>query len=403
MSAPKPDARRFVILDRDGTLNVERQYLADPEELELLPGVIEGLRYLRDLGLGLVVVTNQSGVARGYFDSERVDQVHWRLKRLLQGYGISLDALYFCPHAPGDGCSCRKPATGLVEQAAGELSFDPAHCFVIGDQLADVQLGKALGAVTFLVTTGYGAQTRANPEANADFVVDSLVQAARLIETLLPSHSRHPQPEPLRMENSMQTDQSVSRIQAYLLESADIQRATAEACAPDIARAAALIVASLAGGGKLLLCGNGGSAADCQHMAAELVGHLARDVGRPGMAAVALTTNSSLLTAHCNDVGFDTLFARQVETLGKPGDVLIAISTSGNSENVIQAARVARAAGIRVVTLTGPAGALAALADVSIRIPGASTQHIQEAHLAVEHLLCHLVEQTLYPAEPGGR
>ncbi|MBI2822864.1 MAG: HAD family hydrolase [Acidobacteria bacterium] len=177
--------RRYVILDRDGTLNVEREYLSDPELVELLPGVVEGLRYLRKLHLGLVVVSNQSGVGRGYFDLERVGEIHLRLESLLRQGGITLDGIYCCPHSPLDGCDCRKPKPGLVERAARELQFDPHRSFLIGDQACDMELGRVVGAVNILVTTGYGAQTNARMEFRPDFVVDSLLEGAQVIERLL--------------------------------------------------------------------------------------------------------------------------------------------------------------------------------------------------------------------------
>ncbi|MEA3275051.1 MAG: SIS domain-containing protein, partial [Pseudomonadota bacterium] len=141
----------------------------------------------------------------------------------------------------------------------------------------------------------------------------------------------------------------------------------------------------------------GGSAADCQHLAAELMSTLTQDFRRPGLKAVALTTDTSFLTAYTNDFGYDGVFARQVETLGEPGDALVGISTSGNSKNVILAMEAARKNELRTVALLGMGGRLQALADVVIAVPSTSTQHIQEAHIAVGHILCDLVERTLFP------
>jgi D-sedoheptulose 7-phosphate isomerase len=147
---------------------------------------------------------------------------------------------------------------------------------------------------------------------------------------------------------------------------------------------------------KVLLCGNGGSAADCQHMAAEFVSRLTKEFERPGLPAIALTTDTSFLTAFANDCGFEGIFERQVQALGKPVDALIGISTSGNSPNVILAVEAARAASMRTIVLTGSNGRLAGIAHVAIAIPSTNTQYIQEAHLAVEHILCELVEQALF-------
>ena len=145
--------RRFVLLDRDGTLIVDRHYLSDPEGVELLPGVGTGLRQMRQLGLGLAVITNQSGVGRGYFTWEQAEQVHRRLEQVLAAEQVALDGIYACPHTLEDNCPCRKPGTGLVEKAAGELGFSPQQCFVVGDRPCDVELGRCLGATTFLVRT----------------------------------------------------------------------------------------------------------------------------------------------------------------------------------------------------------------------------------------------------------
>jgi D-sedoheptulose 7-phosphate isomerase len=162
--------------------------------------------------------------------------------------------------------------------------------------------------------------------------------------------------------------------------------------------AAARIAASLRAGGKILACGNGGSAADAQHFATEFVSTLTTDHLRPTIPAIALTTDTSLLTAVANDFGFEHVFERQVEALGADGDVLVAISTSGRSANVVRAARRARERGVAVVALTGEdGGELAGEADVAIRVPSRVTAHVQECHLAIEQLIADLVERELYP------
>ena len=161
--------RRFVLLDRDGTLIVERHYLSDPDQVELIAGAAEGLRRLAARGLGLVVVTNQSGIGRGFFDAARLAEIHERLTRgAARRAASSSTAIYVCPHHPDDACACRKPRTGLALRAAAELGFDAARAFVVGDMASDVALGRALGATTLLVRTGHGAATLARGEARAD-------------------------------------------------------------------------------------------------------------------------------------------------------------------------------------------------------------------------------------------
>ncbi|HJS91166.1 MAG TPA: D-sedoheptulose 7-phosphate isomerase [Steroidobacteraceae bacterium] len=164
--------------------------------------------------------------------------------------------------------------------------------------------------------------------------------------------------------------------------------------APLIQQAGSLIAATLSQGGKVLLCGNGGSAADSQHIAAELTGRFLKD--RRPLAAVALSTDTSALTSIANDYGFDEVFSRQVMGLGAKGDCLIAISTSGNSRNVLKAAEAARAAEMRVIGLLGrDGGALRPLCDVSIVVLSGTTARIQEAHIFIGHTLCALVEEAL--------
>jgi len=161
-----------------------------------------------------------------------------------------------------------------------------------------------------------------------------------------------------------------------------------------VARAGTLIADALRADGKLLSCGNGGSAADSQHIASELTGRFINE--RKPLAAISLTTDSSALTCIGNDYSFDAVFARQLRALGRPGDALLAISTSGNSVNVVQAARAARDAGIRVVGLLGrDGGQLKALSDVAIVVPSPVTARIQEAHILIIHTLCGLIEQQL--------
>jgi len=198
-------------------------------------------------------------------------------------------------------------------------------------------------------------------------------------------------------------DHLAETAQTYLLESAELKRQVAEQCIDPILAAADLIADVFRSGGKVLLCGNGGSAADCQHMATEFVSRLSKEFERPGLPAIALTTDTSFLTAFTNDCGFEGVFARQVQALGRPGDALIGISTSGNSPNVIRAVEAARAANMRIVALTGNGGHLTEIADIAIAVPSDNTQHIQEAHLGIEHLLCYLIERHLFQRQCSWR
>jgi D-sedoheptulose 7-phosphate isomerase len=187
------------------------------------------------------------------------------------------------------------------------------------------------------------------------------------------------------------------RIQQQFFDSADLKYAAAEILAKPIADGVSAIVGSITGGGKVLACGNGGSASDAQHFAAEFIGRFERE--RPGLAAIALTTDSSILTAVGNDYSFEAIFAKQVQALGNPGDVLLAITTSGNSANVLAAVEAAHAKDMTVIALTGRGGGKMrdqlTETDVHICVPHERTARIQEVHLLVLHCLCDAVDLQL--------
>ena len=203
-----------------------------------------------------------------------------------------------------------------------------------------------------------------------------------------------------RMNHAGNQAALASRVAAHFADSADLKRGAAPLLAAPIARAAALMVTALAAGGKVLACGNGGSAADAQHFAAELVNRF--ETERPPLAAVALTTDTSTLTSIANDYAYEQVFEKPLRAIGRRGDVLLAISTSGNSANVLAAVRAARELGIATVALTGRGGgglaALLAPQDVHICVPHERTIRIQEVHLLVLHCLCDGIDYQMFGA-----
>jgi D-sedoheptulose 7-phosphate isomerase len=193
----------------------------------------------------------------------------------------------------------------------------------------------------------------------------------------------------------MKRDAALAHVVAGLREGAELRIHLAQALGEKIVDAANVIAESLKSGGKVLLFGNGGSAADAQHLAAEFVGRFVLE--RNPLPGIALTTDSSILTAVGNDYGFDQVFVRQVLALGRPGDVAIGISTSGNSPNVIKAVQAAAERGLRTIGLAGrDGGALAKAVEIAITVPSTNTARIQECHIAVGHVLCELVEGELF-------
>lgn len=187
----------------------------------------------------------------------------------------------------------------------------------------------------------------------------------------------------------------IERIRQIARESIEAKRAFFDANAEAVASAADMIIGSVKAGGKVLVFGNGGSAADAQHIAAELVNRLNYD--HPPIPAIALTTDTSILTSIGNDSSFDHVFERQVRALGRKGDVALAISTSGNSPNVLRAVEAAREIGVTTIALAGrDGGKLATLAELALVVSADSTQRIQETHITIAHILCELVEDALY-------
>jgi D-sedoheptulose 7-phosphate isomerase len=187
----------------------------------------------------------------------------------------------------------------------------------------------------------------------------------------------------------------IDLVRQFFLDSADLQKLTSESCAESIVSAVNSIVESLSSGKKILLCGNGGSAADCQHMATELVSQMDPSSPRRGLPAIAF------ITAYSNDFNFDGIFERQVEALGFEGDILIAISTSGSSTNIIKAVKAAQKKSMKTIALTGQLGDLKKIADISISIPSKDTQKIQQSHLVAEHIICLLVESNMFGSLGG--
>jgi D-sedoheptulose 7-phosphate isomerase len=195
----------------------------------------------------------------------------------------------------------------------------------------------------------------------------------------------------------MTTDEAAAIVSAVLADAIATHERVHRLDPAPVVAAAAAVAASLGAGGRVLVFGNGGSAADAQHAAAELVGRFERD--RAALAAVALTADASVLTSVANDYGFEQVFARQIEALGRPGDVAFAITTSGRSPNVVLALRLARERGLRTIALTGRDGGEAGrAAEVHVNVPSASTARVQEVHRTLLHAICAMVEKTMTDA-----
>lgn len=202
-----------------------------------------------------------------------------------------------------------------------------------------------------------------------------------------------------RIESKRTTKTLHERITAIVAASLEVKRRYFAAHAGEVARAAELLADCFRAGGRVLLCGNGGSSTDAQHVAGEFVNQFARK-GRRALPALALSTDGGVLTSIANDTGFENVFARQVEAFGRAGDVLVALTTSGESPNVVAACRQARAQGMKIVGVLGrDGGRVAPLCDLALVVASTDTQRIQETHNLIGHVLCELVERLLFPDE----
>ncbi|MGB7062393.1 MAG: D-glycero-beta-D-manno-heptose 1,7-bisphosphate 7-phosphatase [Candidatus Zixiibacteriota bacterium] len=180
---------KVAFLDRDGTIIEEKDFIKTADQIEFVPGSIDAIKMLRSLGYKIVVVSNQSGIGRGILTEKMVTDVNASFLRRLEEQGAPADGLYFCPHHPYDNCDCRKPKTGMIQRAVRELKLDLRDAVVVGDKLADIQLGKNIGATTVLVLTGYGRKaldklTDSNPDGEPDFVAENLLGAASWLKNL---------------------------------------------------------------------------------------------------------------------------------------------------------------------------------------------------------------------------
>lgn len=185
---------KAIFLDRDGTINVDGPYLSDPEKFQMYPGVGEGVRRLKDAGFKIIVITNQSGIARGYFGEDDLAAVHKRMEEEFARFGVTLDGIYYCPHHPDEGCNCRKPEPGLLLKAIADHDIDPAASYMIGDKELDVAAGRRTGARTILIIPDDRNGTTSREGIMADMIAKDLLGAVQSVLRIAekPGHSLIP-------------------------------------------------------------------------------------------------------------------------------------------------------------------------------------------------------------------
>ncbi len=385
--------RPGVLLDRDGTIIADTGYVGSVDRVEFLDGAVEAIAALNRAGLPVAVVTNQAGVARGFYGIEDVHQVHKHMIEEMARHGAHVDLWLFCPYHP-DGIvesfarssADRKPGPGMALAAADALGLDLPSSWVVGDSASDVGLARAVGATPLHV----GAA--AFPASDIMSFPDLAAAADHILR-----HHVGGVPRPRQAFPYHQYADGGSFGSAYTDE---LARALGAVDMLQVARAAEVLCDAYGRGASVFACGNGGSASIANHLQCDHVKGI-RNGTDLRTRALSLSTNIELFSAIANDLGYDNVFEYQLESLAQPGDVLLAVSSSGRSPNIVRALEWANRNAVETVAFTGfSGGAAKELASVSVHVPSGNYGVVEDAHQALMHLLAQYVRQSrMTPAD----
>lgn len=389
-------SRAGVLLDRDGTIIVDHGYVGSVDRVEFIAGSIEAIAALNAAGIPVAVVTNQAGVARGYYDIDDVHQVHKHMTAELARKGAHVDIWLFCPYHP-DGIvtafartsADRKPGPGMALAAADALDLDLTVSWMVGDSPSDIGLARAVGAQPLHVGTPY-------PGLDG---VRSFPDLARAAKHILAG------PSVPKQENGAQRP---PRFPAHRFDSADayggayvaeLDRAVRGVDRAQLGRAAEILDAAYRADHAVFACGNGGSASIANHLQCDHVKGVRNGTG-VATRVYSLSTNVETLSAIANDLGYERIFEYQLQSHARPGDVLVAISSSGSSPNIIRALEWAAANDMPTIALTGfDGGPARQLATASIHVDAHNYGIVEDAHQACMHLLAQYVRQSRMAAD----
>ena len=376
-----------VLLDRDGTIIADCGYVGSVDRVVFLDGAIEAIATLNRAGLPVAVVTNQAGVARGYYTIEDVDQVHKHMIEEMARQGAHVDLWVFCPYHP-DGTvksfarasTDRKPGPGMALAAADALCLDLTSSWVVGDSAGDIGLARAVGARPLHV----------GPVAFPAADVLSFPDLAAAVRHIVDDHARHlPRVQPSFPAHRYPDGGSFGS--AYAEE---LARAFGTVDMVQVARATELLSDAYDRDASVFACGNGGSASIANHLQCDHVKGV-RNGTDLTTRVFSLSTNIELFSAIANDHGYEMVFEYQLQSLARAGDVLIAISSSGRSPNIVRALEWANRHGMHTVALTGfSGGAASELASVSLHVQSDNYGIVEDAHQACMHLLAQYVRQS---------
>ncbi|TAK22363.1 MAG: D-glycero-beta-D-manno-heptose 1,7-bisphosphate 7-phosphatase [Chloroflexota bacterium] len=374
-------ARPAVFLDRDGVINENRdEYVLSWDQFSFIDGSIAAIKRLTEAGWPVVVVTNQSAIGRGLVRRRTVDDIHVRMCTTISAAGGNITRVMLCPHRPDAGCRCRKPRPGMLRAAARDLGIDLSSSILIGDSATDIAAAHAAGARAILVQTGRGR--RATEELDSDvrtatMIVRDLVEAVDHILDASSASAAEAVPGGETRRYFESVAEALVRIDGRAVD-----------------RLVEAIRRARDRGGTVYTLGNGGSAATASHLALDIAKNTRRP-DRRAIRAFALTDNAGLVTAWANDSHYDEVFSAQLEAVARPEDLVIAVSGSGNSNNVLRAIAVANGHGADTFGITGFAGGqLAQVARDCVIVPSDNMQVVEDGHLAITHaVMCALRDQ----------
>jgi D-sedoheptulose 7-phosphate isomerase/D-glycero-D-manno-heptose 1,7-bisphosphate phosphatase len=383
-------SRAGVLLDRDGTIIVDSGYVGSVDRVEFIDGAIEAIAALNRAGIPVAVVTNQAGVARGHYGVDDVEQVHKHIIAELASHGAHVDLWLFCPYHPDGSVTAfaraswdRKPAPGMALAAADALDLDLAASWVIGDRDSDVGLARAVGATPLFLGP-------AAPDAPC------FPDLAAAVAHVLAGHRDTPARTAAPKFPAHQFQDANSYGGAYV---AELQRAFDTVDLTQVHAAAEILTDAYLNDHAVFACGNGGSASIANHLQCDHVKGVRGGTGLRNRVQ-SLSTNVELFSAIANDLGYEQVFTYQLESIARPGDVLIAVSSSGRSPNIVRAVDWANANGMRAIALTGfEGGDTRARAQVPIHVDSLNYGIIEDAHQSLMHLLAQYVRQSQLPAE----
>lgn len=388
-----------ILLDRDGTIIVDHGYVGSVDRVEFIEGAPEAIAAFNRASIPVAVITNQAGVARGYFGLDDVEKVHHHIAERLAEYDAHIDLFLFCPYHPAGVLqpfarysSDRKPEPGMALAAARALDLDLSLSWVVGDHTHDMAVAAAVGACGIFLGPNKeddpGVWCFPDLATAGKFILDN-VGAHGLEDGLSPLRAPGPAARPKFPAEPF--EQAASYCQAYFSE---LVETTDTIDLVEVERAAATLLQAYDRGAVVFACGNGGSASIANHLQCDhLKGVRVGTELRPRVTS--LSNNVELMTAIANDISYEEVFVYQLQSQARPGDVLVAISSSGQSPNIVQALEWSRANGLHTIALTGFSGGRARRStEISIHVQSANYGVIEDSHQATMHLLAQYIRQS---------